>query len=55
MKFSCSGKMVSCCAHMLGLRWRENVDSGRGLQPTEFLSGMGGGAFFYKIFHIPFF
>ena len=22
--------MVSCCAHVLGLRWRKNVDSGRG-------------------------
>ena len=29
--------MVPCCAHALGLRWRKNVDSGRGLRLTEFL------------------
>ena len=30
--------MVSCCAHVLGLRWRKNVDSGRGFsQWSSFL------------------
>ena len=52
--------MVSCCARVLGLRWRKNVDSARGLRPKEFLSGMTGNCFFvffffYEIFLFPFF
>ena len=53
--------MVSCCEHVLGLRWRKNVDSGRGLWLTDFLAGMTGNYlfcflfFFYEIFFFPFF
>ena len=42
--------MVSCLAHVLGLRWRKNDDSGRGLRPTEFLSGMTSNKLFCLFF-----
>ena len=33
---------IKVLGHVLGLRWRKNVDSGWRLRPTEFLSGMIG-------------
>ena len=57
--------MVSCCAHVLGLRWRKNVDSGRGVgQRSSFPGWLVINCFvhflfflffFYEIFFFPFF
>ena len=43
--------MVSCCAHVLGLRWRKNVDSGRGFgQRSSFPGWLVINCFFFVCF-----